>query len=84
MPPKLAKQIIEQEEQKIFKEFEEMGYEIEQGIIMGLNQVRIENDWLEIVIYKTEKTYRVWRGAVSMKVHQLLHKLFELWGWFNE
>lgn len=80
----MNKEIKIEEEQKILKKFEKMGYEIEQGIIMGLNQVRIENDWLEIVIYKTEKTYRVWRGAVSMKEHQLLHKLFELWGWFDE
>ena len=81
MPPKVAQMIKEQEEQKIFKELEELGYEIDQCIIMGLSQVCIENDWLEIVIYKTDKTYRVWRGSVPMKIHQLLHRLFKIWGW---
>lgn len=76
--------ILEQEEQKIFKEFEKLGYEVRQGKILGQSQVIIENDWLEIVIYKYEGTYRVWRGSVPIKIHQLLNKLFKLWGWFDE
>ena len=81
MPPKVAQWIKEQEEQEIFKKFEELGYEVRQGKILGQSQVIIEDDWLEIVIYKYEGTYRVWRGSVPIKIHQLLHKLFEIWGW---
>lgn len=87
MPPKVAQMIREQEEQKIFKEFEELGYNITTNdkylVIFDSNK--------QFIIDKTYKEYFVsnWsnehnRYRINLQEHQLLHKLFELWGWFDE
>ena len=86
MPPKVAQWIIEQEEQKILKEFEELGYEciINDKYFLELRAKRICN------LIHISKKYK-WYGTdsedilqIGMQEHQLLHKLFELWGWFDE
>lgn len=85
MPPKVAQWIIEQEEQKIFKEFEENGwswsYKTKYLIYFSRNNIKYR--LFEHIMIKEEKTYFTdW--DIDMKTHQLLHKLFELWGWFDE
>ena len=81
---------IEQEEQKIFKEFEELGYGIERNT--DISEIYLTNKRADckIVINKFKETYYVrefYTNEYQMllqKEHQLLHKLFELWGWFDE
>ena len=77
--------IKEQEEQKIYKEFEKLGYRIiyNNDDLLEFEHVKFLNN---IEINKEHK----WYGNSSeniiqldMKEHQLLHKLFELWGWFE-
>lgn len=91
MPPKLVQQNKEQEEQKIFKEFEELGYRFRESSI-NKNVIAIEcfeensNVFCKnrIWITKSKKSYWVGLGNISMQVHQLLHKLFKIWGWFDD
>ena len=88
MPPKVKQMIKEQEEQKIFKEFEELGYTIENiGSILYLRNKEQDVD-IKIWIFGKEYSCSIYnRSLVSMitlQEHQLLHKLFEIWGWFDE
>lgn len=91
MPPKVAQMIREQEEQKIFKEFEEMGYEIlKHPHNDDLIQIASEEQDTIIEIYCNKETKTFWYEArmfgvnqpqvILKKEHQLLHKLFELCG----
>ncbi len=76
------------EEQKIFKEFEELGYEIERiGMAIYLRNKELDVEitiWLRNKIYTCTLYKRVMAQLINLKEHQLLHKLFELWGWFDE
>lgn len=85
MPTKVN---IEQEEQKIFKEFEEKGWKYKFADYgYGINQLIFRKPTKEyiyhITIYLKEHTYYFDFG-LDAEIHQLLHKLFELWGWFDE
>lgn len=87
MPPKVAQWIKEQEEQKIFKEFEELGYHI----ITNDKYLVIFDSNKQFIIDKTQQEYFVsnWsndhdRYRITLQEHQQLHRLFELWGWFDE
>lgn len=89
MPPKVKQMIREQEEQKIFKEFEELGYEIDE--IKGYNiclykyYEKYDEDYAIIIDLKNKCYYcECMDVVIDMKIHQLLHKLFKLWGWFDE
>ena len=89
MPPKVAQMIREQEEKKILKEFEEdLEYRIntndEKWLILSQYGKHID-------INKKNKTYECYLldvgtpyVPIEIKEHYLLHKLFELWGWFDE
>lgn len=91
MPPKVAQLIKEQEEQKIFKEFEELGYEIVERNT-DISEIYLTNKIVDckIVINKFKKNYYVREfytpeyQTVLLNEHQLLHRLFTIWGWFNE
>lgn len=90
MPPEVKQMIIELEEQKIFKEFEELGYEIERN--PHISEIYLTNKKADckIVINKFKKFYYVREfytpeyQTLLLNEHQLLHKLFELWGWFDD
>ena len=84
MPPKVAQWIIEQEEQKILKQFEEKGYKGSEKIAYGRALFIERNYDLEICVYISKKEYKTRLGVITVELHQLLHKLFELWGWFDE
>lgn len=87
MPPKVKQIIIEQEEQKIFKEFEELGYKKRSSKFHYLYLRRFDEDGLideEIIINLRDKKYDKRYNFLTLQEHQLLHKLFELYGWFDE
>lgn len=67
-------------EQDIFKEFEELGYHITKG----LNSIKFYNNKnsKKIMIWN-DKTY-IANAFFTIKEHQLLHRLFEIWGWVDE
>lgn len=84
-----SKPTKEQEEQKIFKEFEELGYKVEKHN----DSIDFRNTEKEEVIFinllkkmyaKTDTTNLCIPLMFTLKEHQPLHKLFELWGWFDE
>lgn len=88
MPPKVAQMIREQEEQKIFKEFEELGYKI----FYNGAYVVLVNDFKKINIFTVGNAYSytccsttppTTNAYLTMKEHQLLHRLFEIWGWLE-
>lgn len=100
MPPKVAQMIKEREkekeEQKIFKEFEELGYKWKEDeiFITLINQkngkcIKINKNLKDYKCYDLFMTptllhtnnIALW---VTLQEHQLLHRLFEIWGWFNE
>lgn len=83
----------EQEEQKIFKEFEEANWYIMENRPHIITFISSGNDFdHRIEIMKNRKEYRAFLKSgyreipyfITPKIHQLLHKLFELWGWFDE
>lgn len=89
MPPKVKQMIKEQEEQKIYTEFEILGYEIQEltSYISMFNEI----DGVYIYIDTRNKLYEKYddfgencSSLITLKEHQLLHQLFELWGWFDE
>lgn len=76
-------------EQKIIEEFEKLGYKImrnDEEFFIANHLIHEET----IYVYKKIKKYdgsntKTWTNkSFSMKEHLLLHRLFELWGWFNE
>lgn len=82
----------EQEEKKIFKEFEELGWKVRFNDDYCLKLI---NEWYcTILIDKTLKVYECYcttiqgeievSSLINVKTHQLLHRLFEIWGWFDE
>lgn len=87
MPPEVKQMIKEQEEEKILKEFEELGYShieysFDKNVLMMLNPKCEEYITIDLV----EKYYSCYFenggcSKLSLEVHQLLHKLFEIWGW---
>lgn len=85
MPPKVKQMIKEQQEQAIFKELEEFGWEYNEkpNNKMLFERYSQEYDSYDfILIHKETKTYT--SNSIDMKTHQLLHRLFEIWGWFDE
>lgn len=83
MPTKVN---IEKEEQ-IFKEIKELGYGVKQGLLKSDNYILviykgIGEGSLTLIIWK-DKSYSC-DNSIPVKLHQLLHKLFELWSWFDE
>ena len=76
--------IKEQEEQKIFKEFEDKGYKITEKIAFGQAFVIEKGYSLDVIVYKTKREYKTRLGEISIELHKLLHRLFEIWGWFDE
>lgn len=75
----------EQQEQAILKKFEELGYHI----TTNDKYLVIFDSEKQFIIDKVQKQYFVsnWynehnRYCISLQEHQLLHKLFEIWGWF--
>lgn len=93
MPPKVKQMIKEQEEQKIFKEFEELGYENKIHPTYSHMVYLVSDDEdpdLVLTIYINKESRAYWKtytGAefecFTLREHLLLHKLFELWGWFE-
>ena len=90
MPPKVAQMIREQEEQKILKEFKKIGYESQSSpknekefSMLSLNALIVINkktkEYIKVNCYSLSEFV-----PISLKEHQLLHKLFEIWGWFDE
>lgn len=80
----------EQKEQKIFKEFEKFGYEIKINNDDVLQFIVKEED-INLKINKKFKKYeKFYYGGIivsehiDLEEHQLLHKLFSIWGWFDE
>ena len=79
----------EQQEQAIFKEFEDMGY-LEQ--LKDDYEILLINEEKYSIIRITtfrRKEYSKFNNhslslPIDMKEHQLLHRLFELWGQFDE
>ena len=80
MPPEVAKWIIEQEEKKIFQALEKLDWVREEEYDCVIFRQYFS---YEILINKEDMTYKS-NISLNMKEHQLLHKLFELWGWFDE
>lgn len=77
-----------QQEQAILKEFEELGYEYEKN--QDSHQF-IDYEKEKVIVINSEiKSYAKcdadvrWPLYVTSKEHQLLHQLFEIWGWFDE
>lgn len=76
-------------EQEVFKEFEELGYVI---IKYNWYTIRLICKELDTTIeidtedrwYESKYTDYDRPQCLTMKEHQLLHKLFKLWGWFDE
>lgn len=88
MPPKVKQMIKEQQEQEIFKQIKELGYGIKEGLFDSDRYILciyegIGKDSLTLIIWK-DKTYSCSDNAIPLKLHQLLHKLFEIWGFFDE
>lgn len=96
MPAKVAQWIIGQEEQKIFKEFKDWNIVINdrnQCVLTKPHPI-IKDSIFRATINKEIKQYEVTlynqsnkeilHSMITMEFHQLLHKLFELWGWFDE
>lgn len=80
MPPKVAQMIKVQEEQKIFKEFERLGWKVIYRYKQDIDLVDSLNK--RISIYFIEQSYFS-TATLTMKEHQLLHRLFEIWGWLE-
>lgn len=80
----------QQQEQKILKKFEELGYEIERNT--DISEIYLINKKADckIVINKFNKCYYVREfytpeyQTLLLNEHQLLHRLFEIWGFFDE
>ena len=70
------------EEQYIFKQFEDLGYVFREHNQLFIIESPIHR--VRIWINKDNKNYWAGQGDIDMKIHWLLHKLFELWGWFDE
>lgn len=75
-------------EQEVLKEFEELEYRINTNNkdILTLSQYGKHID-----INKNNKTYECYLidvgepyMPIELEEHQLLHKLFEIWDWFDE
>lgn len=81
---------VEQEEQKIFEEFKELGYEIKINNDNVLKFIIKDED----IVLKIDKNFKEYKKFyydgikvpenITLQEHQLLHKLFELLGWFDE
>ena len=88
MPPKVKQMILEQEEQKIYEQIKELGYRIKEGLlesdryILGIYK-GIGEGSLTLIIWK-DRTYSCTDNSITLKLHQLLHRLFKVWGWFDE
>ncbi len=72
-------------EQEIFKEFETLGYQHidyrnvdEMRLLTFVNKGKKINIWFDRS-YSIPNDY-----DLTLREHQLLHKLFEIWGWFDE
>lgn len=87
---------IEQEEQKIIQLFNNKNWvKIDEDnlLIRFSKPYRIKGISTIITIHKDMKSYEVYQlneigmtrnCVITLELHQLLHKLFELWGWFDE
>lgn len=90
MPPKMKQMIKQQQEQAIFKEFEELGYEMwhyKKENVFEFNKYDTSNGNFfflgKIEFDLDDKEY--WSDIkFTMKEHQLLHFLLEIWGWLDE
>lgn len=79
-----------QQEQAIFKEFEKLGYEYFK--LEKLNYIGVfKNDDEQIFIdlankfyEKTDRTEDLHPVMMNLQEHQLLNRLFEIWGFFDE
>ena len=74
-------------EEDIFKEFEELGYKKRNSQFHFLYLRRFNEDGLideEIIINLRDKKYEKKYSFLTLQEHQLLHRLFEIWGWFDE
>lgn len=83
MPPKVKQMLKEQEEQKIFKQFEELGYKVSEKLAYGRSLIIEKGYSIVVQIYISQKKYHT-VGYIPVELHLLLHKLFEIWGWFDE
>lgn len=88
MPPKLAHQLKEKE-QEILNKFEELGYKV---ILDDEKYLVLKNYILSATFYirKLTKEYHKYDESthcyedVTFQEHQLLTELFKCWGWFDE
>lgn len=83
----MPQEITKQQEQEIFKEFEDLGYEIKKEDTITV----ITNYITTTITINLTRKYYVCTGndglsfqCISLQEHQLLHKLFEIWSWFDE
>ena len=85
MPTKVN---IEQEEQKIFNKLYEKGFTFSNSngwLFIKKYSTQMQDCTIVISIDKYGKEYRTDDDFyISSEIHQLLHKLFELWWWFDE
>lgn len=77
-------------EQEVFDEFEELGYKIKINNDDVL-QFIVKDEDVVLEINKKFKEYKEFCYCgillpenITLKEHQLLHKLFSIWGWFDE
>lgn len=81
-------------EQEVLKEFEKLGYK---NKIHPLHSHMVylmcddEDPDLILTIYINKESRVYWKsytgnefGSFTLQEHLLLHKLFEIWGWFDE
>ena len=85
-------------EEDIFKEFENLGYECVFSnnkkhlvLMKNVKKDKYDGDYSKIIsINSITKNYSCYIDEsysfddITLKEHQLLHRLFEIWGWVDE
>lgn len=74
-------------EEEILKEFEELGYEVDNddvALILSLQEtLGTITKYITIFISKRRKLYITRSGSIGMEEHKLLSELFTVWGWIE-
>ena len=74
-------------EEEILKEFEKLGYEIQQNnkirLIMYWGDIQIYIDKFEQTFGKEDISYKE-ANRFDMQEHKLLNELFKCWEWLDE
>ena len=74
-------------EEEILKEFEELGYEVDNddvALILTLQEtLGAITKYITIFVSKRRKLYVTKDGSIGMEEHKLLNELFTIWGWIE-